>query len=217
MMSRGLITAELRQETGKGAARRLRQQGQIPGVLYGKKRDTVDVQLNQAALQRLVTQYGAGRLIDLELNGGKEVVLLRDIQRDPVRDLIQHVDFYAIALDEETTAVVPLIIMGEETRQADGGVVTPAIREIEVACLPTAIPERLEIDVSNMLIGDTLTLEDIEFPEGVKPTAEPEEVVVSVTIPRAVVETDEDAEDEEAVDGEETEASEETADEAEEA
>lgn len=183
-MTRLGINAEIRTEAGKGPARRLRQQGKVPGIVYGTGVDELKVQVDANPLQKLLTTAGAGGLIDLNIDGETKVVLIRDIQREPNQGQLLHVDFHAVNLSQEVQTQVPLVIVGEESRPTDGGIIAPGLREVVVTCLPTAIPERIDVDVSGLGLGESLTVGDLQAPEGVVINTIPEEVVVSVMAPR---------------------------------
>lgn len=203
-MSRATLESVERRQIGKSEARRLRQEGKVPATVYGKGIEAINVVVDAGPLQRLIQSQGLGRLIDLKVGGKGHVVLLRHVQRDPVQGTIQHVDFHAVPLAEEVRVTVPIVVTGEEVRGNDGGVVTQSLREVEVTCLPTAIPDSINVDVSNLSAGDSVTLGELAFPEGVTPSAAPEEVVVSITVPRVAAdqadEAAEPAEGEEAAD-----------------
>lgn len=200
-MSNAKLTAQVRTETGKGAARKLRQAGHIPGTLYGADKSTQSISVEQRRLAHIVQEAGLHSLIDLQLSGGAAGkasayrVLIKEIVRDPVREDLVHVDFHAVALDQEMQTVVAVVVEGEEAR-TDDGIVTVVLRELNVACLPTAIPESLTVDVSQLAIGDVVTVADIVAPDGVRILNEPEEAVVTIVPPQAEAaeDTDEAAE-----------------------
>lgn len=200
-MSESTLSAEIRVDTGKGAARKLRRSGRIPGVVYGADQEAISVSVNERELFRTVQQAGTHSLVDLHItngdNGGRHKVLIKDVQRDPVRDEFVHVDFHAVALDQEMQTTVPLDVQGEEQR-TDDGVVQLVLREVNISCLPTAIPELITVDVSALEIGDLLTVADLTAPEGVTILNDPEEAVVTVT--RAQAEEADEPADEEAAD-----------------
>lgn len=214
-MSRLSIEAVARTESGKGPARRLKSQRRVPGVVYGQAVENTLVHLDYGSLQRLLQSQGAGGLIDLKVDGKTHVVLVKDVQRDPVQGNLLHVDFHAVRLDEEVQTMVPIVMLGEEARVNDGGVINQILREISVYCLPTAIPESIEIDVSNLQAGESLTIADLDLPEGVRTDMDEEETVVTVVLPTAAeVEETEEAEDaEETEEGEAAPADEEGAEE----
>ncbi|NLJ86149.1 MAG: 50S ribosomal protein L25/general stress protein Ctc [Firmicutes bacterium] len=213
------LAAELRDATGKGANRRLRRAGYIPGVIYGSGKDNVNLQVEERVLLKLIREGGANRLITLQFDGETRAVLIQELQEHPVQGTPQHIDFLEVRLDEAVNVMVPIHIVGEAERTNDGGVLAPAIWEVEVSCLPTDIPDGLEVDVSGLVIGDSLQVKDIEAPSGITFLTDPEETVVSVVTPMELVE-EEDEEEEELeledgaeVDGAEEEAAEDEAEE----
>lgn len=196
------LTAEARVETGKGVARKLRRSGRVPGVVYGTGHEAIAVSVNERDLFRTVQQAGTHSLVDLHIeggdNGGRHKVLIKDLQVNPVRGEYVHVDFHAVALDQEMQTTVPLEVQGEEQR-TDDGVVNVVLREVNISCLPTAIPEVISVDVSGLEVGDVLTVADLSAPDGVTILNDPEEAVISVTRARVEEEAlDEEAADEEA-------------------
>ncbi|NLN18169.1 MAG: 50S ribosomal protein L25 [Firmicutes bacterium] len=195
------VKAAARQATGKGPARRARVAGKTPAVMYGAKIAPVALELDARELDRLVEQGALGRLITLELDGETRAVILKDVHRHPIKGTILHADFHAVALDEVLQTVVPVILVGEDERENDGGVVVHSTRELTVECLPTDIPQHLEANVSGLKVGDTLRAGDITMPSGVTLITDPETVVVTVTMPKAVEEetAEEEAEDAETV------------------
>lgn len=209
-----VITAELRQEAGKGPSRRLRMEDKIPGVLYGKEVETMKLTLSSREIQKLADAESTG-LIKLKLAGGEErLVLLKEIQYDHFYKDVIHVDLHEVSLTEQVTVTVPLVLLGEDERVKDGGILQQLLREIDLQCLPTQIPDQLTADVSKLTIGDSLTLGELELEEGLELVTPPEEVIATIVIPSE--EPSEDEEDEDAVlepevIGEEGEASEEEA------
>lgn len=181
-----VIRAEPRSEKGKGAARRLRRAGQIPGVIYGVELgEPSPVAVDAADLERTLAAGGFGQLVELGFpDGNRRQVLLKDLQIHPVRGDVIHADFHQVNLKEAITTPVPVVLTGEETRGNDGGVVTFLRREVQVTCLPTDIPDSLTADVSSLKIGDSLQAKDLPLPEGVSLADDPEEVIVTVLAPR---------------------------------
>lgn len=184
-MTRLAIDVQRRTDRGKGAARRLRRQGKVPGVVYGRNTDNLHLEVDANALNRLLASAGGGGLIDLAIEGQTKTVLIRDVQREPDRDDILHVDFHAVDLDQEVQTQVPVVLVGEDQRESDGGVVTQLVREVTVTCMPADIPERIEADVSGLGIGESLLVSDLKAPEGVNIISPGEDVVVNVTASRA--------------------------------
>ncbi|MGI6610318.1 MAG: 50S ribosomal protein L25 [Limnochordia bacterium] len=192
------IQAVTRQATGKGAARRARAAGKAPAVMYGVGIDSRLLELDARELERLVEQGAHGRLITLSLDGETRAVILKDVQRHPVKGTVLHVDFHAVALDEVLQTSVVVIITGDAEREDDGGVLVHGTRELIVECLPTDIPEHFEADVSGLEIGGTVRAEDVVMPPGVSLVSDPDTVIASVVIPRSVIEEDEEDEEEQA-------------------
>ena len=187
-MEEVVIEAQRREETGKGPARRLRAQGLVPGVAYGLGNETVRIQVTRDELEAaLRTERGANVLLDLKIEGVKTAkgtaAIIKEIQRHPVTRQPQSVDLQWISLTEKITVQVPVVVEGESPGVEEGGVVDQIMHELEVACLPTAIPDQLIADITGLNINDTLHLEDIQVPEGVELLADPADAVVSIAPP----------------------------------
>lgn len=194
------IAAEIRTDTGKGAVAKMRQSGFIPCVVYGKGIDTLSVAIREKDARELLSGPSSGRLIALNVkkDAGTDrwPVLVKDVQRHSVKNNVIHIDFHKISLDEEVTVEVPVVIVGEDSRENDGGIVQLLLRDLEVQCLPTEIPERIEVDVSRLAVGDTLKVEELGVPESMTVITPADEAVVSVVLPAAEVDEDADAEGE---------------------
>src|ERR687886_243504 len=184
-----------RERRGSADARRLRRAGLIPGVLYGSGKQPHAICVPERDLRRVLT--GAGGLhaiLDVTLEGQKtsHASILKDYQQDPVRGEIIHVDLQEVRLDQPITAQVVVELVGEPAGVKEGGVLSQVSREINVEALPLEIPERLELDVSGMAIGDSMRLADLPPREGVTYLDDPEETVLAtVTMPTRVVEPEE--------------------------
>jgi large subunit ribosomal protein L25 len=160
------LTATPREATGKGAARQRRSQQKVPGVIYGRGRSTQSLELEAKALEIALTGIEPeSTVIELEFDGKKARTLIREIQRHPIRPDIIHVDFYEIHADEKVTLRVPIRLVGspEGVRNA-GGVLDQVAREVEIEVLPEHIPERVELDVTNLNIGHSLHVRDLVIP-----------------------------------------------------
>ncbi|HVA19139.1 MAG TPA: 50S ribosomal protein L25 [Solirubrobacteraceae bacterium] len=202
---------------GSRAVRRLRRSGRVPGVLYGHGGEAVGFDADARELRLALASTGA--VLDLSVDGGKATpVVLKETQRDPVRGETIHVDLLRVRLDEAIHAVVPLELTGTEDAPGvkEGGVLEQITRELNVEALPTAIPESIVHDVSEMVIGDTLLLTVVAVPEGVTLLDDLEEtVLVTLSPPRLQAEVEEEIEAEtelvgegEAAEGEAAESSE---------
>src|SRR5262245_12443811 len=160
------LSATARDKTGKGAARQARFQKQVPAVIYGHGRDTQPLLVDALALEKALTGIEPeSTLIDLTVDGKKSRALIREIQRHPLRPDIIHVDFYEIHATEKVKLRVPVHLVGtaDGVRNA-GGVLDQVTREVEIAVLPENIPDRVELDVTALKIGDSLHVTDLRIP-----------------------------------------------------
>jgi large subunit ribosomal protein L25 len=189
---------------GSRAARRLRREGRVLGVVYGGGQDPVGFDADARELRHALA--GSGAVLDLSVDGGKATpVVLKEAQRHPVRGETIHVDLLRVRLDEEITAVVPLELLGADDAPGvkEGGVLEQITRELNVQALPTAIPESIAHEVGEMQIGDTILLSAIIALEGVTLTDDPEETVIAtLSPPKLQAEVEEEIESETEVVGE---------------
>jgi large subunit ribosomal protein L25 len=189
-------------------ARKLRASGRIPGICYRRNAESVAVSLDPKELDRLIRNASSGinTLIDLKVAGGGDFdgrqVLIKELQRDPISGNYLHADLYAVDLKQTIHVSVPIQITGTAIGVTqDGGILDHATRELDVECLPNAIPEEFAVDVSELEVGQSLHVRDIKVLEGVEILNDPDVSIVSVVAP-AVVEEEAPAEEEEAVEGE---------------
>ncbi len=206
------LAAQSRTETGKGVARSLRRQALTPAVFYGPEVDPIPLILQAKDLEKLITT-GAGEniLIDLNIEDGKSTqshrAMIKEIQVDPLKQNILHVDLYAISMDKKISVEVPITLIGTAVGVSDeGGILQQVSRTLEVSCLPDRIPEAFELEVTDLTIGDSLHVSDLEIPEGIEVLAEDELTIASVVPPTKVEEIEPEVlEDEEVEEGEEVE------------
>jgi large subunit ribosomal protein L25 len=198
------LSVSSRSAAGSRAARRLRREGRVLGVLYGGGQDPVGFDADARELRHALA--GSGAVMDVSVDGGKATpVVLKEAQRDPVRGETIHVDLLRVRLDREITAVVPLELLGVDDAPGvkEGGVLEQITRELGVEALPTAIPEAIAHDVGEMQIGETILLSAIAAPDGVKLTDDLEETVVAtLSPPKLQAEVEEEIESETEVVGE---------------
>lgn len=196
------LEVQPRSETGKGAARSVRRSGMIPGVLYGQAKETVSIKIDRRKLRNLLKTEGVETsLINLELPGQEqETTMIKKIQRDPVSREILHTDLLRISLDEEITTTVPIVTIGQPVGvEESGGVEEFPLRELQIRCLPTEIPENIEVDVSELEIGDMIQVSDLKIPEGIEVLDNPETAVAGVRPPTIIEEEPTAAEEEELI------------------
>ncbi|HUL65678.1 MAG TPA: 50S ribosomal protein L25/general stress protein Ctc [Burkholderiaceae bacterium] len=188
------VVATTRNAQGTSASRRLRHGGKVPGVLYGGKGDAVAIEVEHNPLfHSLRRERFHASILDMELDGKNEQVLLRDFQMHPYRQLVMHVDFQRVAADQPIHMRVPLHFAGQEQSPAvkeSGAIVGHVLSDVDISCLPKDLPEFIEVDLSALKPTDTIKVLDLKLPQGVKAVVRGKEnpVVVSVTIPGAVVE-----------------------------
>ena len=174
------LTVSERTELGSAESRRLRRQGLIPGVLYGRS-DPVAISIGERELRAaLGTSAGSHAVLDVQVDGGSaHSAILKDFQRDKVRGTIIHVDLQEVRLDQPIQASVAVTLIGDAVGVREGGVLTQITNEVNVEALPLEIPQHLEADVSELGIGDTLRLSQLDVPENVKLLDDPDETVIA--------------------------------------
>ena len=184
------FTAQLRDTTGKGAARTLRARGQVPSVIYGHDREPQSLALNARDLDKMLGHIQAeSTVIEVTVDGQTSKTLIREIQRHPIKRQILHVDFQALVAGEKVTVNIPITLLGiPEGVKLEGGVLEQSLRELEIEVDPSSIPDHAEIDVSALKIGDSIHVSDIKLPEGVEILDDPETAVAVCAAPRAVIE-----------------------------
>src|SRR5256885_2506184 len=181
------LQAEKRDESGKGAAHRLRAGGRVPGVLYGHGMDPVPLSVDAREMRHILhTGAGTNVLIDLEVDGKQHLTLPREIQQDHIHDRVMHVDFLVVSRDEKISVNVELVDIGEAPGVKQGGVVDHHLRELHVECLPQDVPEHVEVDISGLDLGDTVHVSDLVAPKGVTILNSPDETVLAVITPAAL-------------------------------
>jgi large subunit ribosomal protein L25 len=195
------LKAQLRDERGKGAARQLRASGRIPATMYGHGDETRTLSLDAKEFERLTSGISTeSTIVDVEIDGGKKIpALIREVQKHPFRPDVLHVDFFQVHAGEKIKLTIPVRVTGNPAGvRNSGGVLQHSLHELEIECLPRDIPEGVEVDVTELEIGDTIHVRDLDIPK-VKVFNDPDLSVCSVTMP-TVAKVDEDAEAE-AADG----------------
>jgi large subunit ribosomal protein L25 len=179
------VNAQPRQDAGKGASRRLRRNGLVPGIVYGAQREPELISLAHNELAHHLEEEGFySRILDLKVGDKVEKVVIKDLQRHPARPFVLHVDFQRIIVDEKIRMTVPLHFVDEATSKGakQGGRVAHNLTEVEVSCLPKDLPEFIDIDMSEMDIGDIVHLSEIRLPANVALAHSPDPDVPVVVI-----------------------------------
>ena len=205
MSSDFILEVEARTDLGKGASRRLRRlENKTLGIIYGNKKKPVSVSLPHKDIAKLAENEAFfTSLIDLKLGGKTESVVIKDMQRHPAKDTIMHVDFLRVSATTKLTMHVPLHFINESTCpgvKLQGGIVTHAVSDIEISCLPADLPEYIEVDLGEMNLDDNLHLSDVKLPKGVESVAlshgeDHDLQIAAIHLPRAAKATSEDGED----------------------
>lgn len=183
-----LAVQERKKEKGSSSARRLRAQGGIPGVVYGKKSQTVDIALADVDFRRAL-RHGQTVLLELDFGSGqatagRQYAVIKDIQRDMLRDLILNVDLEQVYLDVEIESRVPVEVSGEAVGSAAGGILSQLVHELDVRALPEKMPVKFHVDVSALDVGDHIKAGDLLTSDDYVLLADPGEVIVTVLSPR---------------------------------
>ncbi|HVN51770.1 MAG TPA: 50S ribosomal protein L25 [Acidimicrobiales bacterium] len=203
------LTAETGRVTGSRPARRLRADGRVPGVVYGLNREPVSVVVPWSELRRvLTTEAGMNALIDLEIDGHHDLTIVKELQRDPVRRTVSHVDFLRIDRDAPISVEVPVVLVGEAHEvEINQGIVEQLLYALLITSKPSAIPTQLEADISALEIGGAVRVRDLTLPEGVTTDVDEDEQIAIGSITRAAQEEEPVAEAEgEAAEGAAAEA-----------
>src|SRR6187402_1492261 len=186
------LEAVMREGRGKNEANRLRASGRIPGVVYGtaskgKAPEGVAVAVDPKALLRILhSDSGANTLITLKLDGGQSRVMVKEYQLDPTTHHLLHADFYQLAMDKAITVTVPIVIKGEPKGvKLQGGLLDFVTRDIQVQCLPTDIPGHIDVDVTEMMLHDSIRVRDLAVDPKWKPVTEGDTMLVHVVMPKA--------------------------------
>ncbi|HVG54160.1 MAG TPA: 50S ribosomal protein L25 [Vicinamibacterales bacterium] len=186
------LEAVKREGRGKNEANRLRAAGRIPAVVYGSKKDGkapegVALAVDPKAVLRILhSESGANTLINLRVDGSEARVMVKEYQLDPVTHQLLHADFYQLAMDKAITVTVPFVLKGESRGvKVQGGIVDFVTRDIEVQCLPTDIPENIPVDISELMLNQSIRLKDLAQDPKWKAIADGETMIVHVVMPKA--------------------------------
>ena len=196
------LAARLRTDTGKGAARRLRRDNQVPAIFYGPSSQPVMLAVKYLDLQTLLKSTDSENVIfQLQIESGQgtesKTVMLKELQTDPIKPVYYHADFYEISMDKELTLNVPVHLVNTPAGASKGGILQHVKRDLLVSCLPGNLVEFLEVDVSALDIGDAVHVRDIALPQGMKAADDGDTTIAVVTPPHVVAEKVEEVAEEE--------------------
>ena len=189
------LQVKIKNDTGTLKARKHRKSGLIPAILYGHKQESMMFLLNEKEFSTVLNTEA--KMVNLKWNGSEEIALIKDVQFDTFGRKILHVDFVRIALTEKVTTHVPVVLYGTSQGVKEGGILDHALKEIEIECLPTEIPKNIRINISELAIGNTIHISDLELPANAKILGNPDSIVVSVHFAAEEKETPEEVVEEE--------------------
>jgi len=191
-MATATLTATPRTDTGKGVARTLRRNGQVPAVIYGHARQAQSLAVPARELERLLGSIAAeSTVVELSLDGKVARTLIREIQRHPFKRMIMHVDFQELVAGETVIVRIPLTIVGTpEAVRSGGGVLEQVLRELEIEVDPANMPSHIDVDVTELAMGHSIHVRDIKVPTGAKVLGDEDATIASVQVSRAAVEAE---------------------------
>ena len=177
------LNVELRTRTGKGICRQLREKQLVPGVVYGKGMKSVPVTLNAKQLTAAISgEGGQNHLLTLRGGGALDgsVIIVADVLRDPMKNILRHVDLHKVDLTETVRVEVAVKLVGTAVGVKEGGLLDLAMHAVQVECLPHQIPEHIDLDVTPLAIGHSLHVSDLQLPAGIKVLDDPKAAIVSI-------------------------------------
>jgi large subunit ribosomal protein L25 len=187
------VTLEVsrRERSGKEYAKKLRQDGKIPAVVYGGHKEPVAITVERKSVSDLIqkSDHGIRSIFLLKMAGTDQQrhAMIKDMQMDPISRRMTHIDFVRVVMDEVVRVTVPVNIIGNSIGVKEGGILDWQIRELHVECLPNAIPDKIDVDITNLGGHEQVRVSDLQLPEGVKVAEDLHRVIVGVTSPRAEV------------------------------
>ncbi|RYD06249.1 50S ribosomal protein L25 [Desulforamulus aquiferis] len=185
-MAETMLNANVREDRTKSSLKEIREGGAIPGVVYGKQMGTMAISVDAKELKQILGSVtGRNTLINMDVNGSKQTVMVKSLQMDHLHRGIKHVDFQQVMENTKIKTVVPIQLVGVPKGVTHGGILQHDMRSAEIECLPSQIPDALKIEVSEMEIGDALSVSDINTPDGVKILDHPHTTVVGVANAKA--------------------------------
>jgi large subunit ribosomal protein L25 len=186
MAQQAKLTAQRRTQVGRNAIKQIKADGMVPGVIYGSAQEPVNLQINGRELLNVLSRAsGENILVELEIVGGSEkqsaLAMIQEIQHHPLQREILHVDFHAVSANETVSAEVPIETFGEAVGvKVQGGLLEHILRSLEVECLPGDLPQVIQVDVTNLDVGQSLHVRELKLPSGVEAITDGEQTVVAV-------------------------------------
>ena len=191
------IKAETRKRTGSGVLKQMRREGQLPSVVYGKGTENLNIKISTKELTDMLAHSASTSiLIDLEIDGGKsQTAFLQSTQRNPLTGALVHADFLAVTEGMKISATIPVEVHGEPIGVKAGGLMEQLIRDLDISCSPKDLPERIDVNIEHLGVGDSMTIGDLDIPEGVEPVLAADVLVAIVNESRTTKSEDAENED----------------------
>ncbi len=174
------LKSTFRNDTGTSRSKKIRQEGSVPAVLYGKDIDAKNIQIDIKEFNEILKSEGRNAIVDIELDGESYFAMLKDVQTHPISNDILHLEFYNIDRSQKVEVTIPIRLVGKEISKIEGAVVHQ-LDEVEIRCPSTKIPRQIELDISDLTLGHSLHVLDLEKIEGIEILNNPDEMIVSVT------------------------------------
>lgn len=192
------LACQQRELTSKSHLNQLKRNDYIPAIVYGKGQNPTPISLVGREVTKTFNTHGARGILSLDITGESKplMAVVRDMQRHPISGKIVHIDFMTVNMAEKFTSSVSIHIIGEEEAAKDGGIVQIGLKELEVECLPQDLPENITYDISNLGIGNNVTVSDLQAPAGVVFLSDPDTVIVTVLAPNKATSEDDDLNEE---------------------
>jgi len=190
MAQQAKLTVQTRTQVGRNAIKKIRKEGLIPGVIYGVGQEPINLEVNGRQLSTVLAHASSENiLLELEIVDGdnkrNSLAMIQEVQHHPIQRQILHVDFHAVSATEKITAEVPIETIGEPVGvKTNGGLLEHNLRDLEVECLPADLPERIEVDVTNLDINQSIHVKDLKLPAGVEAVTDADLTVVAVSAAR---------------------------------
>lgn len=188
------LKAEVRQNKGRRSRNLLANQGKVPAVVYGKGIDSISLAVDAKEVTKILQSFGTSPVVDLKINNEQYKVMFKELQHHPLSQQLMHIDFLKVDLNVLIKANVPIRLVGEPQGIKEGGTLQQQLREVEVECLPTDIPEAIEVDVSQLAVGEGIHIADLKDLKGVEIVSAPEIVIASVVQAQAAPAEDDEEE-----------------------
>ncbi|MFZ5967196.1 MAG: 50S ribosomal protein L25 [Bacillota bacterium] len=179
-MLKSNITVEHRTELGTNACHRIRNQGNVPGIIYGQHVQPRPIEVDKKELETIIRKFGTNTLLELHVDNQATTAMIKEVQLHPVNDDIIHVDFQEVSFNERIHTTVPIVLKGKGKVESREGIVQQQIRELHIECLPQDIPESIEIDISNIRPNHPMRVSDVEFGAEISILDEPQSIIASL-------------------------------------